>query len=82
MLVLHLSPADGMEKYIGAWAHLLAVSSDLIDTIHSHPFLAGGGADIQFNLFFPRGGAYRIWIQVQRKGVVNTLSFTVPVRDL
>jgi hypothetical protein len=82
MLFLHLNPADGIEKYIGAWAHLLAVSNDLIDTAHSHPFLADGGPDMQFNLFFPRAGTYRIWIQLQRKGVVNTVSFTIPVSEL
>lgn len=82
MLFLHVAPSDGMEKFIGAWAHLLAVSNDLIDTIHSHPFLADGGPDMQFNLFFPRAGVYRIWIQLQRKGVVNTVSFTVPVAAL
>ena len=82
MLFVHLSPADGLEKYIGAWAHVLAVSSDLIDTIHTHPFVADGSPDMQVNLFFPRAGNYRLWIQVQRKGVVNTLSFTVPVTEL
>lgn len=82
MLFVHLNPADGIEKYIGAWSHLLAVSNDLIDTIHSHPFLADGGPDMQFNVFFPRAGTYRIWLQLQRKGVVNTVSFTVRVTEL
>ena len=54
MLFFRVSPAEGLEPYIGAWAHLLAVSNDLIDTIHSHPFLADGGPAMQFNLFFPR----------------------------
>jgi len=82
MLFVHLNPADGLEQYIGAWAHMLAVSNDLIDTIHEHPFIATGGPDMQFNLYFPREATYRIWIQFQRKGVVNTVAFTVPVREL
>ncbi len=82
MLFVHLTPAEGLEPYIGAWAHLLAVSSDLVDTIHDHPFMANGGADMQFNLFFPREGIYRVWIQFQRKGVVNTVAFTIPVTAL
>jgi len=82
LLFYRLQPADGIEPYIGAWAHLLAVSNDLIDTIHTHPFLANGGPDLQFNLFFPRAGPYRVWIQVQRKGVVNTVAFTVGVKNL
>jgi Heavy metal binding domain len=82
MLFVHLTPADGLETYIGAWAHLLAVSSDLIDTLHEHPFIADGGPEMQFNLFFPRAEMYRVWIQFQRKGVVNTVAFTIPVREL
>lgn len=82
MLFVHLTPADGLEPYIGAWAHLLAVSDDLIDTIHDHPFIANGGPDMQFNIFFPREAMYRVWIQFQRKGVVNTVAFTVPVSAL
>jgi hypothetical protein len=82
MLFFHLDPAGGLEQYIGAWAHLLAVSHDLVDTMHSHPFIADGGPDMQFNLFFPRAATYRLWVQMQRKGVVNTVAFTVPVQSL
>jgi hypothetical protein len=82
MLFVHLTPADALEPYIGAWAHLLAVSDDLVDTIHEHPFIANGGPDMQFNIFFPREAAYRVWIQFQRKGVVNTVAFTIPVTAL
>jgi hypothetical protein len=82
MLFVRLTPADGLEPYIGAWAHLLAVSNDLVDTIHDHPFIADGGPDMQFNIFFPREAAYRVWIQFQRKGVVNTVVFTIPVSAL
>jgi len=37
---------------------------------------------MQFNIFFPREAAYRVWIQFQRKGVVNTVAFTIPVTAL
>jgi hypothetical protein len=77
MLFVELQPADGLEPYLGAWAHLLAVSHDLIDTLHTHPFLADGGPAMQFNLFLPRAATYRIWLQVQRRGVVNTVAFTL-----
>ena len=77
-IYFQLSPADGIEKYIGAWAHMLAASDDLIDLIHTHPFIADGGPQIQFNLEFPRARTYRVWVQFQRKGVVNTAHFDVP----
>jgi hypothetical protein len=74
--------ADGLEKYIGAWAHMLAASDDLIDMIHTHPFIADGGAQIEFTMEFPRARTYRVWVQFQRKGVVNTAHFDVPVKEL
>jgi hypothetical protein len=80
-LHFHIEPAEGLELYLGAWGHMLAASDDLIDLIHTHPFLANGG-DIQFNVDFPRARAYRVWVQFQRKGVVNTVRFDVPVKDL
>ena len=82
MLFFDVSPADGLEPFLGAWAHLLAVSHDLADTIHTHPFLADGGAAMQFNLFLPRAATSRIWLQTQRRGVVNTVSFTVRVSEI
>ena len=76
------SPQDGWEPYLGVWAHMLTVSADLIDMIHVHPFLRNADGSLQFNLLFPRPGLYRIWTQFQRKGLVNTVAFTVPVSSL
>jgi len=82
IMFFKVDPADGLEKYIGAWGHMLAASDDLIDMIHTHPFIADGGPQMQFNVYFPRARAYRVWVQFQRKGVVNTAYFDVPVKDL
>ena len=82
MMFFKLSPGEGLEKYIGAWGHMLAASDDLIDLIHTHPFVADGGPNMQFNVYFPRPQAYRVWVQFQRKGVVNTAYFDIPVREL
>jgi Heavy metal binding domain len=82
MLFFHLKPGDGIEPYLGAWAHMLAASDDLIDLIHTHPFIADGGPQMQFNIIFPRARTYRMWVQFQRKGVVNTAVFTLPVSVL
>ena len=81
-LYFSLNPNDGLEPYLGAWAHMLAASGDLIDMIHLHPFLRNQDGSMQFNMLFPRPGLYRIWTQFQRKGVVNTTVFTVPVASL
>lgn len=77
-----LDPIDGLEPYLGVWAHMLVASSDLIDLLHVHPFLKDQTSTIQFNVIFPRSGLYRIWTQFQRKGVVDTTVFTVSVKEL
>ena len=82
MMFFRVKPGDGLEKLLGAWGHMLAASDDLIDMIHSHPFLADGGPQIQFNMIFPRATKYRVWVQFQRNGVVNTAHFDVPVEEL
>jgi len=81
-MLLRLKPNDGLEKYLGAWGHMLVASADLIDMIHEHPFIADGGPQVQFNVTFPRAKPYRVWVQFQRKGVVNTAYFDVPVKEL
>ena len=81
-LMFTLDPAEGLQHYLGVWAHMLAASEDLIDLLHVHPFLADGGATMQFNVIFPRAGMYRVWTQFQRLNTVNTTSFTIPVSAL
>ena len=76
-----LNPADGLERYLGVWAHLLAVSDDLIDMLHMHPSIADGSSELQFTVIFPRPRVYRVWVQFQRAGVVNTAHFDVPVQS-
>ena len=82
LMFFRIKPADGLERYLGSWSHLLAASDDLVDIIHAHPFLADGGPQIQFNMIFPRAHTYRVWAQFQRKGLVNTVAFDVPVSEL
>jgi hypothetical protein len=87
MMFFRLTPNKDIEMYLGARGHMLAASSDLIDMMHTHPFLEtdsdeGGYKQVQFNLIFPRAGIYRVWVQFQRAGVLNTIAFNVPVKNL
>jgi hypothetical protein len=82
LLHFKISPADGFEKYLGAWGHMLVASDDLVDLMHTHPFIADGGPKLQFNVVFERARTYRVWVQFQRNGVVNTAHFDVPVEEL
>jgi Heavy metal binding domain len=81
-IFLKMEDSDGMELYLGAWAHMLAASDDVIDLIHSHPYQADGSPDMQFRVYFPRPRGYRVWFQFQKKGVVNTAYFDIPVKEL
>jgi len=78
-------PADGLEPYLGAAAHLLVVDDSLQLPLHAHPEratpLAGTGG-IDFDLQFPRAGAYKMWFQFQRNGQVQTVPFIVRVAPL
>jgi hypothetical protein len=74
-----VSGARPLQKYLGAWGHMLIASNDLIDMMHEHPFLADGGPRVEYEVVFPRPGAYRVWVQFQSAGVVNTVRFDVPV---
>ena len=89
MLFFRLRPGTGLEQYLGAWGHMLAASEDLVDTIHTHPAFgdeppldARGSKRVQFNLVFPRESIYRVWVQFQRDGKVNTVAFNIPVKEL
>jgi hypothetical protein len=77
---LSIRPGDGLEKYLGAWGHMLAASDDLIDMTHTHPYIADGSPEMQFSVVFPRPRVYRVWVQFQRMGHVNTAHFDVPVK--
>ncbi len=92
LLFFRLTPHAGVEPYLGAWGHLLSASADLVDIVHDHPLYVDGvpppdlrapsPRQIQFNLIFPRERTYRVWVQFQRAGVVNTVAFTIPVKAL
>jgi hypothetical protein len=90
LLFYRLSPREEFEPFLGAMGHMLVASADLIDMVHTHPFLIDGApaappADhklIQFNLIFPRAGRYRVWSQFQRAGRVNTFAHDVEVKAL
>ena len=89
MLFFRLKPGKGLEQYLGAWGHMLAASQDLVDAIHTHPAFgdeppldASDSKRVQFNMIFPRESIYRVWVQFQRDGKVNTVAFNIPVKEL
>ena len=92
LLFFRPNPASGLEPYLAAWGHMLIASADLIDLVHDHPLYVDGvpppdfqkphPSQIQFNVIFPRETTYRVWVQFQREGVLNTVGFNVAVKAL
>jgi hypothetical protein len=41
-----------------------------------------GRPEVEFEVAFPRPQTYRVWVQFQRDGVVNTVHFDIPVVSL
>lgn len=85
-LSFRVTPDDGIEPYLGVMAHMLAASSDLIDMMHEHPVQSldtdnNSVKELGFSVIFPRPGIYRVWVQFQRKGIVNTAAFDLLVGE-
>jgi hypothetical protein len=78
-LRFRVTPSADLEPFLGAAGHLLAASSDLIDLIHVRSDSASDRGEIRFHVTFPRARTYRLWVQFQRRGVVNAAAFTLPV---
>lgn len=81
------APITDLERYLGAFAHALMVSEDLVEHIHTHPkemiegtpITDGGGPEVIFDAFLPRPGRYKAWLQFQRGGKLSTIDFTFDV---
>jgi hypothetical protein len=79
------APIMDLEKYLGAFGHLVILSEDMTEYVHAHPreetqpdpnAPTAGGPDVLFDALLPKPGRYRAWLQFQRKGVLSTVSFT------
>lgn len=73
-------PVSDLQPWLGAWGHMLVLSEDMADYVHSHA--DGPGAEQQYDVIFPRPGVYRVWMQFQRHGQVITAAFNVTVSRL
>jgi hypothetical protein len=79
------APITDLEKYLGAFGHLVILSEDMTDYVHAHPreesqpdpnAPVNGGPEVLFDALLPKPGRYRAWLQFQRKGQLSTVSFT------
>jgi hypothetical protein len=66
------------EPYLGAGGHLVALREGDMAFLHVHPTEAPGHA-IAFEAEFPTPGRYRLFLQFQVDGAVQTVAFTQEV---
>jgi hypothetical protein len=83
----------GLEPYLGAKGHLVALREGDLAFLHVHPEEAGddhghgsevdgheaGADEIAFAATFPTAGRYRLYLQFKHEGAVRTVEFTVEV---
>ncbi len=70
-------PADQLENYLGAKAHMVVIGVEQKDYLHVHPDVENGRLDLHTT--FDKPGIYRAWIQFQAKGKVYTTDFVINV---
>ena len=64
-----------VEPYLGAGGHLVALREGDLAFLHVHP----DGDDTRFMTTFPTAGRYRLFLQFQVHGQVETVAFTQEV---
>ncbi len=76
----------GLEPVMGAFAHLVGFHENHTTVLHIHPEMSQpparsdrGGPDLHFRLFAPIPGFFRLFVQVQRDGVQQFVSFGLNV---
>ena len=75
-LTFDVTPTDGLEPYLGQSAHLVAVRAGDLAVTHLHPLDDQLGT-YRFADTLPGPGTYRLYLQVQRAGIVLTFPFTI-----
>jgi hypothetical protein len=67
-----------VEQYLGAGGHLVALREGDLAFLHVHPNESTG--TVGFEATFPTTGRYRLFLQFQHEGRVQTVAFTQEVR--
>ncbi len=74
----HLHPRGSVPGWMSSGSSP-PTSDDPMGSAHSSA-LTGGSATVSFPFGFPEAGAYRIWVQMKRRGQIYTGAFDVLVR--
>ncbi|WP_431885602.1 hypothetical protein [Micromonospora wenchangensis] len=69
-----------LERYLGAYGHLVALRDGDLGYLHVHPGPGPATDTVTFWLTAPGPGSYRMYLDFQVAGVVRTAEFTLTVR--
>jgi hypothetical protein len=70
-------PVEDIEPYLGARGHLVALRQGDLAFQHVHPTdEATAGREINFDVALTKAGSYRLFLQFQHEGEVQTAAFT------
>lgn len=72
-------PLDGVEPYLGADGHLVALREGDLAFAHLHPEESDTPRTIRFAAALPSAGRYRLFLQFAHDGRVRTVAHTVEV---
>lgn len=75
-------PIVDLEEYLGALGHSVILREGSLDFIHAHPTADAKqvqNGKVDFMVYFPEAGKYKIFTQFQRSGKVFTTDFVVSV---
>jgi len=74
-------PVDDLEPWLGALGHLLLIHADAQTFVHAHPDdrdpRIGQDGRVPFLVRLPKPGSYKGWLQVQRRGTVETIELEI-----
>ena len=85
-------PVKELQTYLGAFGHMLIMSEDMIDYVHSHPVemialeanleTIRSGPTVMFEGLMPKPGRYRSWAQFRYNDKLYTFANTFEVYDV
>ena len=76
---------DGREvtdlgQYLGELGHMVVLRDGDLEYVHAHPVeTPGTGPLVPFDVTFPTGGRYRLFVEFEHAGAVHTAVFTIGV---
>ena len=72
-------PLQGLQPYLGADGHLVAIREDGLTYLHVHPLENAGAGRVAFEAEFAEPGRYALFLQFKHRGSVRTARFTLEV---